>query len=95
MAHFVAEQSFHNKHLATLLGYNSWDLNTVAFFSVEGFLIIISKVDIKFQPSTKLIMEIISLKSDARKTLTKQKGLYTNRDLLELFLECQFSLIFL
>ena len=38
-------------------------------------------------------MEIISLKSNARKTLTKQKGLYTNKDSLELFLECQFSLI--
>ena len=38
-------------------------------------------------------MEIISLKSNARKTLRKQKGLYTNRDALELFIECQFSLI--
>ena len=38
-------------------------------------------------------METISLKGNARKTLAKQKGLYTNRDSLELFLECQFSLI--
>ena len=37
-------------------------------------------------------MEIISLKTNARKTFTKktlyyEKGLYTNRDSLELFLE--------
>ena len=38
-------------------------------------------------------MEIILLKSNARETLRKQKGLYTNRDSLEFFLECQFSLI--
>ena len=38
-------------------------------------------------------METISLKGSARKTLSKQKGIYTNRDSLELFLECQFSLI--
>ena len=39
-------------------------------------------------------MEAISLKSNARKTLVKEKGLYTSRDPLpELFLECQFSLI--
>ena len=38
-------------------------------------------------------MGIISLKSNARKQLTKQKGLYTSRDSLELFLECHFSLI--
>ena len=33
-------------------------------------------------------MEIISLKKNAKKILTKQKGLYTDRDSLELFLEC-------
>ena len=38
-------------------------------------------------------METISLKSNTSKTLAKQKGLYTNRDSLELFLECQFSLM--
>ena len=37
-------------------------------------------------------MEIFSRKSNARKTLTKQKEIYTNRDSLEPFLECQFSL---
>ena len=37
-------------------------------------------------------METISLKSNARKMLAKQKGLSTNRDSSELFLECQFSL---
>ena len=39
------------------------------------------------------MVEIILLESNARKTFTKQKGLYTNKDSLELFLECQFSLI--
>ena len=38
-------------------------------------------------------METISLESNARKTHEKQKGLYTNRDPLQLSLECQFSLI--
>ena len=40
-------------------------------------------------------METISLKlkGSARKTLAKQKRLYTNRDSLEFFLERQFSLI--
>ena len=38
-------------------------------------------------------METISLKSNTSKTLAKQKGLYTNRDSQELFLECQFSLM--
>ena len=37
MTHFVADESFLNKYLATLFGYNTWDLNTVAFFSVEDF----------------------------------------------------------
>ena len=37
-------------------------------------------------------MEIILLESSARKRLTKQKGIYTNRYSLELFLECPFSL---
>ena len=98
MTHFVAEESFLNKYFTILFRYNSSDLSTVAFFSAER-LTIISKMDIKFQPSTQWIMEIISLKSNERKRLTKQKfftmkkGLYTNRDLLELFLECHFSLI--
>ena len=35
-------------------------------------------------------METISPKSSARETLAKQKGLSTNRDPLEHFLECQF-----
>ena len=38
-------------------------------------------------------MEIISLKSSARETVTKQKRLYAKRDSLELFLESQFPLI--
>ena len=38
-------------------------------------------------------METISLTSNARKTLAKQRGLYTNRESLELFLEYQLSLI--
>ena len=38
-------------------------------------------------------METISLTRNARKTLAKQKGLYTNRESLELFLEHQLSLI--
>ena len=37
MTHFVVEESFLNNYLATLFGYNSWDLNTVAFFSAEHF----------------------------------------------------------
>ena len=36
-------------------------------------------------------MEAISLNSNGRKTLANQKGLYTNRDSLELFLQSQFS----
>ena len=35
MKHFVAEESVPNTFLATLFEYNSWDLNTVAFFSAE------------------------------------------------------------
>ena len=67
MTHFVAEESFLNKHLATLFGYNSWDLNIVAFFSAES-LPIISRMDIKFQSSTyNEFMEIILLQSNARK----------------------------
>ena len=31
-------------------------------------------------------------KKQCKKNASKQKGLYTNRDSLELFLECQFSL---
>ena len=38
-------------------------------------------------------METISLKSNVRNAYTKQKGIYTNGDSLELFLECQFSII--
>ena len=37
MTHSVAEESFLNKYLATLYEYNSWDLNTVAFFSAGHF----------------------------------------------------------
>ena len=37
MTHFVAEESFLNKYLATLFRYNTWDLNTIAFFSAERF----------------------------------------------------------
>ena len=37
MTHFVAEESFLDKYLATRFGYNSWDLNTAAFFSEEHF----------------------------------------------------------
>ena len=67
MTHFVADESFLNKHLATLFGYNSWDLNIVAFFSAES-LPIISRMDIKFQSSTyNEFMEIILLQSNARK----------------------------
>ena len=32
-------------------------------------------------------------KKKKKKTITKQKGLYTNRDSFELVLECRFSLI--
>ena len=37
MTHFVAEEKFLNKYLATLLEYNSRDLNTLAFFYAERF----------------------------------------------------------
>ena len=37
MTHFVAEEKFLNKYLATLFEYNSWDLNIVAFFYAERF----------------------------------------------------------
>ena len=37
MTHFVAEEKFLNKYLATLFEYNSWDLNTAAFFYAECF----------------------------------------------------------
>ena len=37
MRYFAVEESFLNKYLATLFEYNSWDLNTVAFFSAERF----------------------------------------------------------
>ena len=37
VTHFVAQESFLNKYLATLFGYNTWDLNTLAFFSAERF----------------------------------------------------------
>ena len=35
MTHFVAQESFLNKYLATLFEYNSWYLDSVAFFSAE------------------------------------------------------------
>ena len=34
---FVAEESFLNKYLTTFFEYNSWDLNTVAFFTAGRF----------------------------------------------------------
>ena len=37
MAHFVVEEISLNEYLATLYKYNSWDLNSVAFFSTERF----------------------------------------------------------
>ena len=37
MTHFVTEESFLNKYLATLLVCNSQGLNTEAFFSAERF----------------------------------------------------------
>ena len=52
MTYFVAEESFLNKYLATLLKYNSWDLIIVAFFFCMAFLIINSKADTKFKLST-------------------------------------------
>ena len=51
MTHLVADESFLNKYLDTFFEYN-WDLNIVAFFFCKALLTIISKVDIKFQPST-------------------------------------------
>ena len=37
MTHFVAEESFLNKHLTTIYESNSWDLNIAAFFSAKRF----------------------------------------------------------
>ena len=37
MTHFVAAEKFLNKYMATFFEYNSWDLNTVAFFYAEHF----------------------------------------------------------
>ena len=51
MTHLVMDESFTNKYLDTVFEYN-WDLNIVAFFFCKALLTIISKVDIKFQPST-------------------------------------------
>ena len=65
---FVAEESFVNKYLDTLFGYNFWGLNTVISFSAE------------FSSFSSIwIMEIISLKSKARKMLTKQKDFILQR----------------
>ena len=91
MIHFVAEESFHNNYLTTLFEYNSWNLKYCSLLFCRALLTINSEVDIKFQPSTYCIMEAISLNSNGRKTLANQKGLYTNRDSLELFLQSQFS----
>ena len=37
ITHFIPEESFLNKHLTIRFEYNSWDLNTAAFFSTERF----------------------------------------------------------
>ena len=37
MTHFAVAESFLNKCLATLFGYNPWNPNTVAFFFAERF----------------------------------------------------------
>ena len=52
VTHFVAEESFLNKYLATFFEYNFWDLNIVAFLFCRVLLTISFKVDIKIQLST-------------------------------------------
>ena len=72
ITHFVEAEGFLDKHSATFLNITS------GIFFCRVLLNSKSKVDIKFKPSILRIMEIISLKSNTRKTfknsvLTKQR----------------------
>ena len=78
MIHFLVEESFLNKYLATFFEYTSWDVNIVVFFLCRALLTVY----------------IMNHENYFKKAMhAKQKRLYTDRDSLELFLKCQFSLI--
>ena len=93
MTHFVAEESFLDKYLNTLFGCNSRGLNTVAFFSVDRVLTFkfLRKIS-NFHLLDNELWKSFHLKAMQQKCLQNKKYLYY-RDSLELFLECQFSLI--
>ena len=86
---FVAEESFVNKYLDTLFGYNFWGLNTVLSFSAEfSSFSSISNLNLLHHE----LWKSFHLKAKQGKCLQSKRTLYY-RDSLELFLECQFSLI--